>query len=158
MTLDRIPLFVWAMVVTSFMVIFAMPAVMLASTLLDRRPARRHAVLQSRGRRRCAAVAAPLLVLRPSGGLHHLRPGARDHLEIVATFARRPAFGYLALVLSLIVTAFLAFGLWVHHMFATGLPPLGKSFFTAASMLIAIPTGMQIFCWIATLWSGRVSV
>ena len=75
---------------------------------------------------------------------------------IIPTFARRPMFGYLAIVLSLIATGFLAFGLWVHHMFATGLPELGKSFFTAASMMIAIPTGVQIFCWIATIWSGRL--
>jgi cytochrome c oxidase subunit 1 len=64
-------------------------------------------------------------------------------------------FGYLALVLSLITTGFLSFGLWVHHMFATGIPQLGSSFFTATSMLIAIPTGLQIFCWIATIWGGR---
>ena len=75
--------------------------------------------------------------------------------SIVATFARRPVFGYLPLVLSLIAIGFLSFGLWVHHMFATGLPQLGASFFTAASMLIAIPNGVQIFCWIATLWGGR---
>jgi len=56
---------------------------------------------------------------------------------IIPTFARRPIFGYAAMVLSLIATAFLAFGLWVHHMFATNLPELGKSFFTAASMMIA---------------------
>ena len=74
---------------------------------------------------------------------------------IVATFARRPVFGYLPLVLSLIATGFLSFGLWVHHMFTTGLPQLGASFFTASSMLIAIPNGIQIFCWIATLWGGR---
>ena len=74
---------------------------------------------------------------------------------IIATFARRQAFGYLPLVLSLIATGFLSFGLWVHHMFTTGLPQLGASFFTASSMLIAIPNGIQIFCWIATLWDGR---
>jgi cytochrome c oxidase subunit 1 len=74
---------------------------------------------------------------------------------IVVTFARRQAFGYIALVLSLIATGFLSFGLWVHHMFTTGLPQLGASFFTASSMLIAIPNGIQIFCWIATLWDGR---
>jgi heme/copper-type cytochrome/quinol oxidase subunit 1 len=67
-------------------------------------------------------------------------------------------FGYLAVVLSLISTAFMGFGLWVHHMFATGLPQLGESFFTAASIMIAIPTGTQFFCWIATMWSGRVVV
>jgi heme/copper-type cytochrome/quinol oxidase subunit 1 len=63
--------------------------------------------------------------------------------------------GYLPIVLSLIATGFLSFGLWVHHMFATGLPQLGASFFTASSMSIAIPSGVQIFCWIATLWEGR---
>src|SRR5438067_8491588 len=66
-------------------------------------------------------------------------------------------FGHDAVVLSLIATGFLAFGLWVHHMFATNLPELGKTFFTAASLMIAIPTAVQIFCWIATLGSGRVS-
>jgi cytochrome c oxidase subunit 1 len=64
-------------------------------------------------------------------------------------------FGHLPMVLSLVATAFLGFGLWVHHMFATGLPKLGNSFFTAASMTIAIPSGIQIFCWIATIWAGK---
>ncbi|HTD80039.1 MAG TPA: cbb3-type cytochrome c oxidase subunit I, partial [Chloroflexota bacterium] len=68
-----------------------------------------------------------------------------------------PVFGYTAMVLSLITTGFLAFGLWVHHMFATNLPDLGKSFFTAASMLIAIPSAVQIFCWIATMWTGKLN-
>ena len=57
-------------------------------------------------------------------------------------------------MLSLVATGFLSFGLWVHHMFTTGLPQLGESFFTASSMLIAIPSGIQIFCWIATLGAG----
>jgi cytochrome c oxidase subunit 1 len=52
----------------------------------------------------------------------------------------------------------MGFGLWVHHMFATGLPQLGASFFTAASIIIAIPTGTQVFCWIATMWSGRITI
>jgi cytochrome c oxidase subunit 1 len=82
-------------------------------------------------------------------------PGTGMVSAIIGTFARREVFGYLGLVLALIATAFLAFGLWVHHMFATGLPQLGASFFTASSMLIAIPAGLQIFCWIATLWDGR---
>src|SRR6185369_16385100 len=60
-----------------------------------------------------------------------------------------------AMVLSLIATGFMGFGLWVHHMFATGLPQLGESFFTAASMMIAIPSGVQMFCWLATMWTGR---
>jgi cytochrome c oxidase subunit I+III len=75
--------------------------------------------------------------------------------SIIATFARRPVYGYPAMVLAVIATAFLAFSLWVHHMFATNVPELGKSFFTAASAMIAIPTAVQIFCWIATLGTGR---
>jgi len=74
---------------------------------------------------------------------------------ILPTFARRPMFGHLVIVLAIVSTGFLSFGLWVHHMFVTGLPRLGESFFTASSMSIAIPSGLQIFCWIATLWDGR---
>jgi cytochrome c oxidase subunit I+III len=74
---------------------------------------------------------------------------------IIATFAGRPVLDYLPLVLALVATGILAFGLWVHHMFATGLPRLGESFFTASSMAIAVPSGIQIFCWLATLWNGR---
>jgi cytochrome c oxidase subunit 1 len=75
--------------------------------------------------------------------------------SIVVTFSRRTMFAYTAIVLSLLATGLLAFGLWVHHMFATGIPRLGSSFYTAASMMIAIPSGVQIFAWIATLWDGR---
>jgi cytochrome c oxidase subunit 1 len=82
-------------------------------------------------------------------------PAAGFVSEIVSTFSRRPTFGYTAIVVSMCATGLLAFGLWVHHMFATGLPQLGESFFTAASIIIAIPTGTQIFCWIATIWLGR---
>jgi len=82
-------------------------------------------------------------------------PGTGMVSTLLGTFTRRPVFGYTAIVLSLVSTGFIGFGLWVHHMFATGLPQLGESFFTAASIMIAIPSGIQIFCWIATLWSGR---
>src|SRR4051812_49514858 len=74
--------------------------------------------------------------------------------SIIGTFTQRPVFGYTAMVISLVATGFIGFGLWVHHMFATGLPQLGLTYFTAASMVIAIPSGIQIFCWIASLWRG----
>ncbi len=155
MTLARIPLFVWSQVITSFMVIFAMPAVMLASSFLmsDRlvstqffNPAEGGDALLWQHLFWFFGHPEVYIIFVPALGIIS---------EIVATFAGRPAFGYLVLVLSLVVTAFLAFGLWVHHMFATGLPPLGMSFFTAASILIAIPTGLQIFCWIVTLGTGE---
>src|ERR1043165_10253195 len=76
--------------------------------------------------------------------------------SIVEASAPRRIFGYTPMVLSLAGTAFIAFGLWVHHMFATGLPQIGEAYFTAASMMIAITSGVQIFCWLATLWTGRL--
>jgi len=75
--------------------------------------------------------------------------------EIVQTFTGRQVFGHTAVVLSLVATGLLAFGLWVHHMFATGLPRMGYAFYTAASMAVSVPSGIQIFCWLATIWTGR---
>jgi cytochrome c oxidase, subunit I len=155
MSLDRIPLFVWALLVTSFVVMFAMPAVMLASTMLilDRlvgthffNPAEGGDVLLFQHLFWFFGHPEVYIIFLPATGMVS---------AIVPTFARRPIFGYMALVLALIAVGFLSFGLWVHHMFATGLPRLGVSFFTASSMLIAIPNGVQIFCWLATLFGGR---
>ena len=151
MGLHRMPLFVWAILVMSWMVIFAMPAVMLASTML----------LMDRlvGTQFFNPVEGgdPLLWQHLFWFFGHPEvyiifiPALGMVSSIVATFGRRRLFGYTALVLSLVATAFLGFGLWVHHMFATDVPQLGQSFFTAASMMIAIPSGVQIFCWSATL-------
>jgi len=76
---------------------------------------------------------------------------------IVPTFARTPIVGYGWVVLASIGTGFLSFGLWVHHMFTTGLPGISLGFFSAASEAVAIPTGIQIFCFIATVAAGRVT-
>ncbi|MGJ4942038.1 cytochrome c oxidase subunit I [Bradyrhizobium sp. HKCCYLS1011] len=155
MSLDRIPLFVWSMLVTSFVVIMAMPAIMVASTslILDRlvgthffNPAEGGDVLLWQHLFWFFGHPEVYIIFLPAVGMVS---------TLIATFARRPVFGYLALVMALIATGILAFGLWVHHMFVTGLPRLGESFFTASSMAIAIPAGIQIFCWIATLWDGR---
>jgi cytochrome c oxidase subunit I+III len=156
MTLARLPLFVWAMLVTAFMILFAMPSVMLASTelILDR--------LVSTHFFNPAEGGDALLWQHLFWFFGHPEvyfifiPGLAFMSSIIPTFSRRPIFGYPAIVMSLIATAFLSFGLWVHHMFATHIPELGKSFFTAASMLIALPTAIQIFCWIATMWTGRL--
>jgi cytochrome c oxidase subunit 1 len=157
MSLNRIPLYVWAMVVTSFMIIFAMPSIMVASTLLamDRltnvsthffNPAEGGDALLYQHLFWFFGHPEVYIIFIPATGFVS---------EIVTNFSRRPVFGYTALVLSLIATGFVAFGLWVHHMFATPVPELGKSFFTGASILIAIPSGVQIFCWLATLLNGR---
>src|SRR5690606_10680003 len=82
-------------------------------------------------------------------------PGLGMISMVVATMSRRPVFGYVPVVLSLVATGVLSFGLWAHHMYATGIPRLGASLFTGASMLVTIPTAVQFFCWTATLWGGR---
>src|SRR5205814_3532000 len=74
---------------------------------------------------------------------------------ILPVFARRRVFGYLPLVLANVAVAFIGFGVWVHHMFATPVPNLGQGLFTASSLMIVIPNGAQMFCWLATLWLGR---
>jgi len=156
MALHRIPIFVWGQIVISFMVIFAMPAVMMASTalILDRL-VNTHFFDTTRGGDALLWQHLFWFFGHPEVYIIFL-PGTALMSTIIATFSGRPQFGYLAIVVSLVSTAFMGFGLWVHHMFATGLPQIGESFFTAASMMIAIPTGAQVFCWIATIWSGRV--
>jgi cytochrome c oxidase subunit 1 len=157
MSINRMPLYVWSMLVTAFMIMFAMPAVMVASNYigLDR-------------------LVGTHFFNRAEGGdvllWQHLFwffghpevyiifiPALGMVSSIVSAFCKRRIFGYTAMVLSLVATAFIGFGLWVHHMFAVGLPQSGQSFFTAASMMIAVPSGVQIFCWLATIWLGKPS-
>jgi len=155
MTFARMPLFVWATLVTSLMVIFSMPSVALASGLLlsDR--------LVGTHFYNPAEHGDPILWQHLFWFFGHpevyiiFLPATGFVSEIVATFSRRSIVLYPIVVLALVGTGILAFGLWVHHMFATGLPRVGYSFYTAASIAVSVPTGMQIFCWIATLWEGR---
>jgi cytochrome c oxidase subunit I+III len=155
MSINRMPLYVWAMLITSFMIVFAMPAVMLASNYLalDRlvgthffNPAEGGDPLLWQHLFWFFGHPEVYIIFIPALGMVSL---------IVTAFCKRQVFGYTAMVLSQVATGFIGFGLWVHHMFATGLPQSGQSFFTAASMMIAIPSGIQIFCWIATIWMGK---
>jgi cytochrome c oxidase subunit I+III len=155
MTLSRMPVFVWSQLVTALMVIFAMPSVMIASTfLITDRLIGTHFYNPAEGGDALLWQHLFWFFGHPEVYIIFL-PALGMLSSIIETFSQRPIFGYTAVVLSQIATGFLSFGLWVHHMFTTGLPALGNSFYTAASMLIAIPTGVQVFCWIATLWSGR---
>jgi len=155
MRLDRIPLFVWGMLVTAFMVIFSMPAVTLASSFLlsDR--------LVGTQFYNAAEGGSALLWQHLFWFFGHPEvyiifiPALGFISAIVETFCKRPVFGYPLMVAALVTIGLLAFGLWVHHMFATGLPRLGYAFYTAASMSIALPSGVQIFCWIATMWGSK---
>jgi cytochrome c oxidase subunit 1 len=155
MTLSRMPLFAWAMLVVAVMIIFSMPAVALASSMLisDR--------LVGTNFYNAAEHGDALLWQHLFWFFGHpevyiiFLPATGFVSTIVETFCRRPVFGYPIVVLALVSTGILSFGLWVHHMFATGLPRVGYSFYTATSMAVAIPTGLQIFCWLATIWDGR---
>jgi cytochrome c oxidase subunit 1/cytochrome c oxidase subunit I+III len=156
MSLNRMPLFVWAMLVTSFMVIFAMPAVMIGSSLLTLdRSISTQFFNSDRG-------GDPLLWQHLFWFFGHPEvyiifiPALGIVSEVLATFARRPVVGYPFLVLSIVAIGIISFGLWVHHMFATGLPHVGLSLFSAASTMIAIPSGIQIFSSLATLWEGKL--
>jgi cytochrome c oxidase subunit I+III len=156
MGLDRLPLYAWAILVTSFMVVFAMPAVMIATSLLTLdRLVGTHFYNPAEGGDALLYQHLFWFFGHPEVYIIFI-PGLGFVSTIIATFSRRPVFGYLPMVLSLVATAFIGFGLWVHHMFATGLPQIGQGFFTGASMMIAIPTGVQIFCWIATLGTGKL--
>jgi cytochrome c oxidase subunit 1 len=158
MTINRIPLFVWAQVVTSFMIIFAMPAVMLASSFLaSDRLIDTHFFNPAEGGDAILYQHLFWFFGHPEVYIIFI-PALGFISPIIITFSRRKIFGHVPLVLSLIATGFIGFGLWVHHMFATPIPQMGQSFFTAASMMIVIPSGVQIFCWIATLWGAKLNI
>ncbi len=155
MTLARMPLFVWSILIMSLMVIFSMPAVALASGMLlaDRLVGTQFYNPYENGDNLLwqhlfwfFGHPEVYIIFVPATGFVS---------EIVQTFSRRAIFAYPAVVLALMGNGLLSFGLWVHHMFATGLPRLGYAFYTAASMSVAIPAAIQIFCWIATMWDGR---
>jgi cytochrome c oxidase subunit 1 len=156
MTLARMPLFAWAMLVEGFMIIFAMPAVALVTTVLlipDRLVGTQFFNAAEHGD---ALLFQHMFWFFGHPEVYIIFLPATGFVSVmVETFCRRPVFGYPVVVLSLVSTGILSFGLWVHHMFATGLPRVGYSFFTAASMSVSIPTGLQIFCWLATMWDGR---
>lgn len=155
MSLNRMPLYVWSILIQSWMIIFAMPAIVVASSyLLSDRTVGTHFVNPAEG-------GDPLLYQHIFWFFGHPEvyiifiPALGFVSAIVVAHARRELVGYTAMVLAQIANGFIAFGLWVHHMFATDLPQIGEAYFTASSMMIAVTSGVQIFCWIATLWSGR---
>jgi cytochrome c oxidase subunit I+III len=154
MSLARMPLFVWGILAMSFMIIFAVPSVTLAGVLLE---------LQRMGMHFFTAPLGgdPILYQHlfwiwghPEVYLLFI-PATGIISMVIPTFCRRQIVGYRLVVASLATTAFISFGLWVHHMFAADLPALVASFFSAASLIIAIPSGIQVFAWITTIMVAR---
>jgi len=155
MTLARMPVFLWSMLIASIMTILSMPAIMLVtSMLISDRMVSTHFFSPAGGGDVILFQHLFWFFGHPEVYIIFI-PATGFVSSIVETFSRRRMFGHNAVVLSIIAICALAFGLWVHHMFAVGLPRLGNDFYTAASMAIAVPAGLQIFCWIATMWTGR---
>ncbi len=158
MSLMKLPVFVWMTLVTQFLLLFAVPILTVAQILLlmDRRfDANFFNVTQG---------ADPLLWQHLFWVFGHpevylmILPAFGIVSEVIPTFARKPIFGYPFMVASGIGIGFLGFGVWAHHMFVSGLGPLSVASFSAATMFIAVPTGVKILNWMATLWGGRLTL
>jgi cytochrome c oxidase subunit I+III len=155
MSLDRIPYFAWAMLVTAVMILFAFTPLIVGTAMLE---------LDRKGLTgffETSAGGDPLLWQHIFWVFGHPEvyimfvPAVGLVSHMVQTFTRRPLVSYTALVLATVATGVISFGLWVHHMFTTGVNHAAMSLFTAASLLIVIPNGVQVFTWIASLWAGR---
>src|SRR5690606_10308224 len=155
MSLDRMPLFAWYILVTALMIVIGFPPLILGSILLELERAAGLPFFD------VARGGDPLLWQHLFWLFGHpevyiiFLPAAGIVSTVLPVFARRPLVGYRWAVVAVVTTGFISFGLWVHHMFTVGIPQLALAFFSAASMLVAVPTGIQLFAWLATLWLGR---
>ena len=156
MTLRRMPIFCWYILVMALMIVFGFPPLILASILLELERAAGMPFFQA------AAGGSPLLWQHLFWIFGHpevyiiFLPAAGIVSAVLPVFAQRPLVGYGWVVFAAVSMGFISFGLWAHHMFAVGIPAAAQAFFSIASMLVAIPTAIQIFAWLATLWSGRI--
>jgi cytochrome c oxidase subunit 1 len=156
MNLMRMPLFTWSALCVQFLIILAFPVITVALVFLlfDR--------FFGTNFYEIAAGADPLLWQHLFWIFGHpevyilVLPAFGLVSEVLPTAARKPLFGYPVMVYSLILIAFLGFGVWAHHMFAVGMGPIADTVFGITTMLIAIPTGVKIFNWIFTLWGGAI--
>lgn len=156
MTLDKLPIFAWAMLVFAAMIIIGFPAVILGTLLLELERALNWPFFDpTRG-------GDPMLWQHLFWFFGHpevyiiFLPAAGMMSMIVPAVAQARLVGYRLVVLALLATGFISFGVWAHHMFATGMPTISVSFFSAASMAVSVPAGVQVFAWIATLASGKI--
>ena len=155
MSINRIPIMIWGTLTASVGNLLAVPAVSLAFFLLwmDRHFGTQFYQTSGGGH--------PLLWQHLFWMFGHpwvyaiVLPAMGIVSDALPVFSRRPLVGYTAVALSTVLTMFIGFGVWVHHMFATGLPPLSLSFFGAASLVIVVPSAVAVFAWIATIFTGR---
>ena len=156
LTFHRLPLFVWSVLVTGFLLVFAMPFLTVAGTLL---------LFDRIGGTTFFSVAAggdPLLWQFMFWFFGHpevyimVLPGFGVISEILPVFSGKPIFGYKMIAYSSIAIGFLSFSVFVHHMFVAGIDPALQIFFMASTALIAVPTGVKIFSWLGTIWGGSI--
>jgi cytochrome c oxidase subunit I len=156
MTFMRMPMFIWSLLVTVILILLAFPAltVGLIFLFMDRYFDTHYY--------RVIAGASPILWQHLFWIFGHpevyimILPAFGMISEVLPVFSRKALFGYPMMAYSMILIAFLSYGVWGHHMFATGMGPVADATFSITSMLIAIPTGIKIFSWIATMWGGRL--
>ena len=155
MSLDRMPIFAWYILVTALMMLVAFPPLILGSILLEVERAFGLPFFDpTRGGDPLLWQHLFWLFGHPDVYIIFL-PMAAVLSTIIPVFAGRPLVGYRASVVAIIAVGFLSFGLWVHHMFTVGIPHLALAFFSAASAILGIPTALQIFAWLATLAHGK---